>query len=117
MKLWEAGKARLRIEHTRSPFPLRLRGNSSCDVPASVMESLQGHQPSQGSPENLETRTQDEPNRLQTDGHVKHREHGVRLEAASDELGSRLRDEIASVAGHADAEQKSSHNWAFQNND
>ena len=45
---------------------------------------------------------QDELTVLQTGGDVKHREHGVRLKAASDELDSRVRDEIARVARDSD---------------
>ena len=45
---------------------------------------------------------QDELTGLQTGGDVKHREHGGRLKAASDELDSRVRDEIARVASDSD---------------
>ena len=68
-------------------------------------QQVKGHQSMQGSLEDLETRMQDADQFA--DGSVKHREHGVRLKAVSDELGSRLRDEIARVVRDADSEQKS----------
>ena len=59
VKLWEAGKARLRSEHTGKPFSLMLWRKSS------------GHHSMHGSLENLQTRVRDELTRLQTDGDVK----------------------------------------------